>query len=165
MRATKDSGRPRGRLRSRQQTEPRTALAAQLSAPLPHFLATESGGAGILLPRPWSRWPVVLACLLLLGVLNRLEVWRAAPYVAATGLMWLATVQSGVHGSIAGMLAGLLIAARPPRKETVEGAARRFRAFRESPMVDVGRSASLSLARAVSVMNGSRAYCTPGPVT
>jgi 2-hydroxychromene-2-carboxylate isomerase len=66
-----------------------------------------------------------------------------------------------VHGSIAGMLAGLLIAARPPRKETVEGAARRFRAFRESPMVDVGRSASLSLARAVSVNERLQAALHP----
>ena len=65
--------------------------------------------------------------------------------------MWVATLGSGLHASIAGMVAGLLIPAFAPRREAVEGAATRFRAFRQSPMADVGRSAKDALARAVSV--------------
>ena len=65
--------------------------------------------------------------------------------------MWVATLGSGLHASIAGMIAGLLIPAFAPRREAVEGAATRFRAFRQSPMPDVGRSAKDALERAVSV--------------
>jgi 2-hydroxychromene-2-carboxylate isomerase len=71
--------------------------------------------------------------------------------VLTTLLVWLATVGSGLHASIAGMVCGLLIPAFAPRREAVEGAASRFRAFRQSPMPEVGRSAKDALARAVSV--------------
>ena len=91
----------------------------------------------------------VLAALL--GVFSRVGVWRAAPYVVVGLGLWFATVQSGLHASIAGMLGGLLVAAHPPARDLVEGAAVRFRAFRQSPDVQVGRSAHLGLVRAVSV--------------
>ncbi|HET6652380.1 MAG TPA: Na+/H+ antiporter NhaA [Nocardioides sp.] len=97
-------------------------------------------------------WLVLaLVSLAALPLLDRVEAWRASPYVVVILVLWLATVQAGLHSSIAGMLGGLLIAARAPRRESVEGAARRFRAFRQSPMVDLGRSASQSLARVISV--------------
>jgi Na+/H+ antiporter NhaA len=86
-----------------------------------------------------------------MGLMSRYGVWRAAPY-ALVGLgLWLATVEAGLHASIAGMLGGLLVAAHAPHREAVERAARRFRAFRQSPDVEVGRSAHLGLVRAVSV--------------
>src|SRR5215213_7396905 len=56
-------------------------------------------------------------------------------------VVWVATVGSGLHASIAGMVAGLLIPAFAPRREAVERAATRFRAFRQSPMAEVGWSA------------------------
>ncbi|HEX5567620.1 MAG TPA: Na+/H+ antiporter NhaA, partial [Streptomyces sp.] len=86
-----------------------------------------------------------------LALLSRMGVWRAAPY-AVVGLgMWLAAFQAGLHASIAGMLGGLLIAAHTPAREEVEKAASRFRAFRQSPMADMGRSARTGVERAVSV--------------
>ena len=78
-------------------------------------------------------------------------VWRTWPYALVTIVVWVATLGSGLHASIAGMVAGLLIPAFAPRRDAVEGAATRFRAFRQSPMADVGRSAKDALARAVSV--------------
>lgn len=87
----------------------------------------------------------------LIGLLSRLGVWRAAPYVLVGAGLWLATVEAGLHGSIAGMLGGLLVAAHAPAREAVESAATRFRAFRQSPGVEAGRSAHLGLVRAVSV--------------
>ncbi|MBX9245266.1 Na+/H+ antiporter NhaA [Actinotalea ferrariae] len=91
------------------------------------------------------------AGVVLLVVLDRLGVWRAWPYVVVTIALWLATLESGLHASIAGMVAGLLIPAFAPRREAVEGAASRFRAFRQSPLAVVGRSARDALARAVPV--------------
>lgn len=87
----------------------------------------------------------------LMGLLSRARVWRATPYILVGLALWSATVQAGLHASIAGMLGGLLVAAHAPAREAVEGAARRFRAFRQSPDVEVGRSAHLGLVRAVSV--------------
>lgn len=94
---------------------------------------------------------VAIVGLAVLAVLGRLGVWRTWPYVATTAVVWLATVAAGLHASIAGMLAGLLIPAFIPRREAVEGAAARFRAFRQSPMAEVGRSAQEAVARAVPV--------------
>lgn len=85
------------------------------------------------------------------AVMSRLGVWRAAPYAAVMLVTWFFTVESGLHASIAGMLGGLLVAAHAPGREAVEGAASRFRAFRQSPMVEVGRSARQGVARAISV--------------
>jgi protein-disulfide isomerase len=65
--------------------------------------------------------------------------------------MWVATLESGLHPTIAGMVAGLAIVARPPRRSDVERAASLFRAFRQSPLPSVGRSARLGLQRSVSV--------------
>jgi Na+/H+ antiporter NhaA len=49
------------------------------------------------------------------------------------------------------MLAGLLVAAHPPRRDAVERAATRFHAYHRSPDVAGGRSAHRELVRSVSV--------------
>ena len=84
-------------------------------------------------------------------LMNRWGVWRAAPYIGVVIVLWLVTLQAGLHASIAGMLGGLLVPAYPRKREAVEKAARSFRAFRQSPMADVGLSARRVLQRAVSV--------------
>jgi len=94
---------------------------------------------------------VAAACLAALAALSRMRQWRSAPYVISGLALWVATVESGLHPSIAGMLAGLLIAARPRERSDVEQAATLFRAFRQSPLAEVGRSARRGLERAVSV--------------
>ncbi|EIE98912.1 Na+/H+ antiporter NhaA [Saccharomonospora glauca K62] len=109
--------------------------------------------------------PVALLVALLFGGvlwgLGRLGVWRASPYVIAVIGLWLATVESGLHAAIAGMLGGLLVGARNPVREEVEQAARRFRAFRQSPRVDVGRTARWGLERAISVNERLQAAVHP----
>ncbi|MDO8107015.1 Na+/H+ antiporter NhaA [Isoptericola sp. b441] len=92
-----------------------------------------------------------LACLVVLGALARAGVWQGTPYLVVLTGLWAATVASGLHPSIAGMLAGLLVAAAAPGRDAVEGAARLVRAFRQSPMASVGRSARRGLVRAVPV--------------
>jgi Na+/H+ antiporter NhaA len=94
---------------------------------------------------------VAAACLAALALLSRRGEWRASVYALVGVVLWVATVESGLHPSIAGMAAGLLIAATPPRRQEVEHAASLFRAFRQSPLPDVGWSAAKGLRRAVSV--------------
>lgn len=94
---------------------------------------------------------VAAVCVVALALLGSTGVWRASPYVAVVVVMWLATLESGLHTSIAGMIAGLLVPAAPPTRRLVELATQQFRAFRQSPMPGVQRSARQSLNRAISV--------------
>lgn len=94
---------------------------------------------------------VAAASLGVFLLLDRLQVWHKFPYAVAGLVLWLATVYSGLHPSIAGVAAGLLIGAYAPRREQVEHAARLFRAFRQSPLPKVGYSAKIGIERAVSI--------------
>jgi Na+/H+ antiporter NhaA len=94
---------------------------------------------------------VILFLAALLWLLGRLGVKRAAPYLLVSLCLWGATLQAGLHAAIGGMLGGLFVAAHPPSREAVERAAKWFRAFRQSPHVDVGWAAHVELVRAVSV--------------
>jgi Na+/H+ antiporter NhaA len=100
--------------------------------------------------QPWAL-AVAAVCLVVLWLLGRWRVWRSGAYVLAALALWAATLESGLHPAIAGMTAGLVMAARTPERVEVEGAARLARAFRQSPRPDVGRTAQLGLQRAISV--------------
>lgn len=104
---------------------------------------------------------IMIALCGVMALLSRMQVWRAAPYLIVGAALWLAAYHAGLHGAIAGMLGGLLIAARTPAREAVETAEQYFRAFRQSPMGVVGRSARLGLERAVSVNERLRVVLQP----
>ncbi|SMC90433.1 sodium/proton antiporter, NhaA family [Janibacter indicus] len=94
---------------------------------------------------------IALACLIGLWGLGRSQQWNAAPYVILVIVMWFATVSSGVHASLAGMLAGLLIPAYPTQRQEVVAARQFFRDFWQSPSAASARSVSRGLARGISV--------------
>jgi Na+/H+ antiporter NhaA len=102
-----------------------------------------------------------VACLALIALLSQLRVWQTTAYAVIGVVMWVATVESGLHPSISGMVAGLLIAAHPPDRHAVERAASLFRAFRQSPLPAVGRSAKIGLQQAVSVNERLQAVWHP----
>jgi Na+/H+ antiporter NhaA len=98
----------------------------------------------------WLPLGLAAACLLGIAVLGRLGAWRASPYVFLGAGLWLATAEAGVHPTIAGLAMGLAISAYPPRREEVERAAALARAFQQSPVPPLARSATLGVARALS---------------
>ncbi len=108
---------------------------------------------GIAYSESLSFGPLILMAIAAaaLALLSRAGAWRAWPYVIVLLVLWGATVGAGLHAAIAGMLGGLLIAAREPEREAVEGAASRFRAFRQSPMASVSQNAKRGLQKAISV--------------
>jgi NhaA family Na+:H+ antiporter len=59
-----------------------------------------------------------VALVVVMAALRRAGVVRAAPYVALAVGVWLATLASGVHATIAGVVLGLLAPARPPSPTT-----------------------------------------------
>jgi len=91
------------------------------------------------------------ASLALIAFLAHRGVWRAWVYALVLVVLWVATVESGLHPAIAGMLAGLLIGAHPARRADVERATAVFRAFRQAPLADVGTLAGRELQRTVSI--------------
>lgn len=89
------------------------------------------------------------ACVLVAVVLGRLHVGGAAYFLVGL-VLWLATLESGVHPSIAGVVLGLSTTAFPPARAAVEEAASRARAFRQSPVPSLARSTKLLVDRAIS---------------
>ena len=57
---------------------------------------------------------VAAAGIAVLAALGLGGVWRTWPYALVAVVVWVATVGSGLHASIAGMVAGLLIPAFTP---------------------------------------------------
>ena len=94
---------------------------------------------------------IALACLIGLWALGRSRQWNAAPYVIIVIVLWFATVSSGVHASLAGMVAGLLIPAYPTQRHEVVAARQLFRDFWQSPSAASARGVTRGLARGISV--------------
>ncbi len=76
--------------------------------------------------------------------------WRGPAYFAAGVVLWYATLRSGVHPTIAGVVMGLLTAVHPPQRADVERAASVTRLFRREPSPKAGRAAVLEIGAAVS---------------
>lgn len=51
---------------------------------------------------------IAVGCLAGLWLLGRSQQWSATPYVLIVIVLWFATVDSGVHASLAGVVAGLV---------------------------------------------------------
>jgi Na+/H+ antiporter NhaA len=93
---------------------------------------------------------IALACVLVILLLGRLQVWRGPAYFAVGAALWVAMLESGVHPAIAGVLIAACIGVYAPRREEVEQAATLARAFRQSPVPELARSTKLSVERAIS---------------
>lgn len=94
---------------------------------------------------------IAVACLVALWALGRTRQWRAAPYVLIVVVLWFATLYSGVHASLAGMLAGLFIPAYATQRHKVVAARQLFRDFWQSPSAASARAVDRGLAKGVSV--------------
>jgi len=94
---------------------------------------------------------LALAALGLVGVwlLQRLGVWRVAPYGILGVLTWLALFQSGVHATLAGVLIALLMPVYPPRRQDVESASVFFRLFHQAPAPETARTVRNALVHAM----------------
>lgn len=96
--------------------------------------------------------PLVLAGVLVVAILalRWLGVWRLAPYIALAVLLWVAVYRSGVHPTLAGVLVGLLISARPSRREQVQRLTVYGRALIEEQTPQRARLAVQAASAAVS---------------
>ncbi|MDQ3944870.1 MAG: Na+/H+ antiporter NhaA [Actinomycetota bacterium] len=94
-----------------------------------------------------------LAALALFGgvlILRKAKVRHGVPYFLVGLGVWLATLASGVHATIAGVAVGLLATAHPPSREALGRAGAVWRLFREEPTAEYARSASRTVTVAIS---------------
>lgn len=94
---------------------------------------------------------VAVGFLAAIALLGRFGAWQNLAYVVAGLGAWLATIKSGLHPSITGMIAGLLVVSHAPRRAALDRAAELVKSFRQAPVARAGLSARRSLQRAVSV--------------
>jgi NhaA family Na+:H+ antiporter len=92
---------------------------------------------------------VAAALIAVLLVLRWMGVWRLTPYVAVGIALWLAVHISGVHATLAGVVLGLVLPARPPARREVDRTAEYGRALREAPDAQRARLTSLAVAATV----------------
>ena len=108
--------------------------------------------------------PLVLAALIVLGflLLRWLGVWRLTPYVLLTIALWSATYASGVHPTLAGVLAGVLIPARSTGQvRRVRELAVFGRALIENPSAGGVRLANLAASATVSANERLQVWLHP----
>ncbi|SEF10489.1 Na+/H+ antiporter NhaA [Jiangella alba] len=83
-------------------------------------------------------------------VLKHSGVRHGVPYFIVGSGIWLATLVSGVHATLAGIALGLIASAFPPSREDLERVGAVWRLFREQPVPEYARTASRTLATAIS---------------
>jgi Na+/H+ antiporter NhaA len=82
---------------------------------------------------------------------RRLPIWQRAPAAVLIGTgIWVATFESGIHPTIAGLLMGFSVSAYPPAREELERATELARSFREQPTPELARTAQLGVLSAIS---------------
>ena len=98
-------------------------------------------------------FPALALAALLFGTL-RLIIWLGVlsrpPLILLAIAVWVATAESGIHPTIAGVVLGLSVSGRPPDRGEVERASTLARLLREQPTPQVARAARLSILGAVS---------------
>ena len=104
-------------------------------------------------------------------ILQRVEVPHIAPYGLLAGLLWLATLKSGVHPTIAGVVLGFLTPAVAFHSRNVAGGriSDRLGEISRSPDVELSESTMWSVSRVaregVSPLARMENSCTPGAPT
>jgi Na+/H+ antiporter NhaA len=106
---------------------------------------------------------LVIAALGLAGIaaFRRWGVWRGAPYLVLSVLVWLATLASGVHATLAGVGIALLLPVFEAREDRVGEARRLVTAFTQSPSASYARYAEEGLQRAISMNERTHRLLSP----
>ncbi len=94
---------------------------------------------------------VAAGCLGVIAFLSWSGTSQALLYVLAAVVAWVATMQSGLHPSLVGMLAGVLVVSHIPKRDALDAAQRLFSAFRQAPIRKTGSHLGRTLRQAVSV--------------
>ncbi|MBT0769733.1 Na+/H+ antiporter NhaA [Kineosporia sp. J2-2] len=104
---------------------------------------------------------VMIGILALFLALRWIGVWRLEPYLALTLALWFAAYACGVHPTLAGVLAGLLIPASSPESSRGRELVVFGRALIENPSADGVRLANLAASATVSANQRLQSWLHP----
>ena len=93
---------------------------------------------------------VAVAGLVAMVGARRLGVQRTSVYWLIGLVIWVATMEAGVHPTVAGVAIGLLTTAYPPRREELQAATGLTRAFREQPSAELASEAARRITLSLS---------------
>lgn len=107
--------------------------------------------------------PLAIAGIIVLGflLLRWMGIWRLTPYVVLSLGLWLATYASGVHPTLAGVLAGFLIPASSASEVRTRELAIFGRALIENPSAGGVRLANLAASATVSANERLQSWLHP----
>jgi Na+/H+ antiporter NhaA len=91
-----------------------------------------------------------LALFIVVVFMRNANVRHGVAYFLVGSGVWLATLASGIHPTIAGVAIGFLATAYPPTREDLQRAGALWRLFREEPTPEYARTASRTVALAIS---------------
>ena len=97
--------------------------------------------------------PALSVAVVLFGalvVLRHRGVGGPTLYTLLAVAIWVATTKSGVHATIAGVVMGLAVSARPPERQDLEQMTLVARLFREQPTPEHARAARRRVLGAIS---------------
>ena len=97
-----------------------------------------------------SALAVATGLLVAMAVLRRIGVARSAVYWLLALAIWLATLQSGIHPTVAGVAIGLLTSAYPPKRSSLEEATGVARRFRQRPSPELASEAARRITMSLS---------------
>ncbi|MCR6491478.1 Na+/H+ antiporter NhaA [Cellulomonas sp. P24] len=113
---------------------------------------------------PHVDWlPLGVAAVLTLGIvaLRWLRIWRLGPYAAIGVALWLAVHASGVHATLAGVLVGLLLPARPPARVHADSVPSWARRLQERTTADRAHLTELAARAAVPTADRAQRFLHP----
>ncbi|HET7141554.1 MAG TPA: Na+/H+ antiporter NhaA, partial [Candidatus Limnocylindria bacterium] len=93
---------------------------------------------------------VAAGAVVVMAVVRRIGVERPAVYWGLSLVAWVATLEGGVHPTVAGVAIGLLTSAYPPRRADLQTASRMVRRFREQPSPALASEASRRISLSLS---------------
>jgi Na+/H+ antiporter NhaA len=85
-----------------------------------------------------------------MAVLRRVGVTRPGAYALLSIAIWLATFESGIHPTVAGVAIGLLTSAYPPKRASLEEATGVTRRFRQRPSPELASEAARRITMSLS---------------
>ncbi|GAA2604742.1 Na+/H+ antiporter NhaA [Actinomadura fulvescens] len=94
---------------------------------------------------------VALVFVALIVALRKINIWRAPAYVLLGIGVWAATLKSGVHPTLAGILLGALVLVYAPSGPKLLRAGELVQALSRDPSPELAREATRSVQRTVSV--------------
>ncbi|HEX2884744.1 MAG TPA: Na+/H+ antiporter NhaA [Candidatus Limnocylindria bacterium] len=88
--------------------------------------------------------------LVAMALLRRSGIDRTWAYLLLSVAIWIATLQSGIHPTVAGVAIGLLTGAYPPRRASLEEATGVTRRFRQRPSPALASEAARRITLSLS---------------